>query len=95
MPTLSVATIPQELKDRPQWVNWKIELREDKETKVPYQPNGLHAMSNAPRTWSGVETCMRAFEFRHEDVTVEPSDKDSVTGRYVRSREVMKKLLGR
>lgn len=59
---VTAATIPQELKERSQWVNWKIELREDKETKVPYQPNGQHAMSNTPRTWSGVETCMRALE---------------------------------
>jgi putative DNA primase/helicase len=62
MPPLSTAAIPQELKERSQWVNWDTELREDKETKVPYRPNGLHAMSNTPQTWSGFETCLRALE---------------------------------
>ena len=30
----SAATIPQELKERSQWVLWNIELRDDKETKI-------------------------------------------------------------
>ena len=59
---LCAPTIPRELKERSQWVCWKSEVRDGKETKVPYQPNGRHAMSNSPQTWSGFETCMRALE---------------------------------
>src|SRR5208283_3074293 len=46
--------IPWELKDFPQWVNWKSITRKegDKPTKPPYQPNGKLAESNNPLTWS-------------------------------------------
>ncbi len=45
--------IPQELKDRPQWIVWRYELRGDKWTKVPYVPHTANtkARSNAPSTW--------------------------------------------
>jgi putative DNA primase/helicase len=62
MPPLNTASIPQELKERSQWVNWKIEMRDGKETKVPYQHDGVHAMSNTPQTWSSLDTCMCALE---------------------------------
>jgi hypothetical protein len=47
--------VPMELRARPQWVLWREEPRKDdpkKMTKPPYQPNGLHAKSNDPATWS-------------------------------------------
>jgi putative DNA primase/helicase len=44
--------IPQELRSLPRWVLWRLELRKDnKWTKVPYQPNGQKASSTDPRTW--------------------------------------------
>jgi len=45
--------IPQELKDFPQWVNWKSIIRKegDKPTNPPYHPNGRLAESNNPLTW--------------------------------------------
>jgi putative DNA primase/helicase len=62
MHPLSTATIPQELKERSQWVLWNIELREDKETKIPYQSNGRHARANDPSTWTSFKTVCRALE---------------------------------
>lgn len=59
---LSTATIPQELKERSQWVLWNIELREDKETKIPYQSNGQHAKANDPSTWTSFKTVYQALE---------------------------------
>ncbi len=54
--------IPQELKDKRQWVNWDFERRDGKQTKVPKQPNGRNADSTDPATWSDLETCLRALE---------------------------------
>jgi hypothetical protein len=39
------------LKAQRRWVLWKLEKRDGKETKVPYQANGKHADSTDPRTW--------------------------------------------
>jgi primase-polymerase (primpol)-like protein len=44
--------IPQELKDRPQWVCWAYERRKQRWTKVPYQPGKGPAAADNPATWS-------------------------------------------
>ena len=44
--------VPDELKDKRQWVLWKHETRKGKSTKVPYQTNGQHAKINKPATWN-------------------------------------------
>jgi len=44
--------IPEELTKRPQWVCWRLEERDGKLTKVPYQPNGRHASATDLMTWS-------------------------------------------
>jgi putative DNA primase/helicase len=46
------ANVPQDLKDRHQWVLWKTKIRAGRPTKVPYQPNGIEADSSDPKTWS-------------------------------------------
>ena len=41
------------LKKMPIWVNWKLEERNGKKTKIPYNPRtGGKAQSNNPHTWS-------------------------------------------
>lgn len=52
--------IPAELRALPQWVNWRIEQRDGKDTKVPYQPNGNKASSTERKTWSTFEHASRA-----------------------------------
>jgi putative DNA primase/helicase len=47
--------IPEELRQLPRWVNWRIEQRAGKPTKVPKQPSGVNADSTAPKTWSTFE----------------------------------------
>ena len=37
MPSFYPENIPKEMKDIPQWVLWKLEKRDEKLTKVPYQ----------------------------------------------------------
>ena len=45
---------PAELRARDQWVCWRLEERDGKATKVPYQAQGQHqrADSTRPETWS-------------------------------------------
>jgi archaellum biogenesis ATPase FlaH len=44
--------IPTQLKQRKQWVNWKLVTRgNDKPTKVPIHPDGKPASSTDPETW--------------------------------------------
>jgi P4 family phage/plasmid primase-like protien len=54
--------IPDELRDRDQWVLWKVEKRDGDTTKVPYQPSGRKAKSNTPPTWTTFNEALRAYE---------------------------------
>ncbi|MBU4233887.1 MAG: phage/plasmid primase, P4 family [Desulfobacterales bacterium] len=53
--------IPLELQDRPQWVVWRLENREGKPTKVPFNPKRPQAgaMSNNPKTWGAFALAQR------------------------------------
>jgi len=54
-PTTRPATLdlfPEQLKTYPQWVLWKLEEREGKLTKVPYQVTGVKASTTDPATWT-------------------------------------------
>jgi hypothetical protein len=42
----------EDLKKQRRWVLWRLETRDGKETKVPYQPNGYKASSVDARQWS-------------------------------------------
>ena len=45
--------IPLEIKKVRRWVGYKIEIRDDKKTKIPYNAiNGFKAKSNDPETWT-------------------------------------------
>ncbi len=69
--------IPEELKERPQWVCWRIEERDGKPTKVPYQPILLYTDSrgkpqNQPvrasatdlMTWGKFQDAFEAYDGR-------------------------------
>jgi putative DNA primase/helicase len=53
--TILFAIIPQELKDRPQWVLWAYRRRNGKWTKIPYRPGDKEAKAGDPSTWSPFE----------------------------------------
>lgn len=56
-------SIPEELKALPQWVCWRLEERDGKDTKVPYNAaSGKPARSNSPETWNGFERVRAAFQ---------------------------------
>lgn len=46
-----------ELQLQKRWVCWRREVVKGKETKVPYQPNDKHAMSNNSATWHTYAEC--------------------------------------
>jgi putative DNA primase/helicase len=60
--------IPEELKARPQWVNWRLEKRNGDYTKVPYSSStGAMASSTDLLTWSTFNEVLAAYQTRHYD----------------------------
>jgi hypothetical protein len=56
---INVGSIPQELKDRAQWVCWQEEFRDGKPTKVPYNPSTKkRADSQDPTSWGSFEKAL-------------------------------------
>jgi putative DNA primase/helicase len=63
--TLNLDCLPEELRQRPQWVVWKLEKRsgEDKPTKVPYIAGGVgRADTTDLMTWRSFEEAVQALE---------------------------------
>lgn len=58
---INLKAIPKELKAFRQWVAWKIEIRDGKQTKVPVNPHtgGLAAVDK-PQTWAFYEEALAA-----------------------------------
>ena len=55
-------TVPLELRALDQWVCWRYETRDDKPTKVPYQPNGHNkAAVDKAATWSSFDAVADAY----------------------------------
>jgi putative DNA primase/helicase len=55
--------IPDELKRRRQWVSWRLERRNGKPTKVPYDSRtGRYAKSTDSDTWTTFEAAIDALD---------------------------------
>ncbi len=52
---------PEEMRLLHQWVLWRIEVRDDKPTKVPYTANGLRAESDNPSSWTSFDAACKAY----------------------------------
>jgi putative DNA primase/helicase len=60
---LVLENIPRELKERPQWVNWRLEERDGDITKIPYTSGTLRrARSNDLLSWGPFEEAVEALE---------------------------------
>ena len=58
--------VPAPLKQRPQWVCWKVITRESKQTKMPVDPkSGEPASATNRATWSSFEAAAAAARERH------------------------------
>jgi putative DNA primase/helicase len=61
--TPTTENIPNQLTDRPQWVCWRLEMRDGKPTKVPYiAGTNSRASSTDLMTWSSFEYAFAAYE---------------------------------
>jgi hypothetical protein len=74
-----VTSIPAELRARAQWVCWRLESRDGKPTKVPYQTNGRKAASNDPYTWTSYEEAAAAAD-RFDGIGYALSELDPYVG---------------
>ena len=58
--------VPDELKALPQWVLWRYETRDGKQTKVPYNARNMaRARSTHPDTWTSFENALRLMQARN------------------------------
>lgn len=63
--TINVDAIPLALRERPQWVLWRLEPRAagEEPTKMPYRPSGTaRAKAGVPSTWGAFDDVLRRFE---------------------------------
>lgn len=79
-PAISAENIPEELRERPQWVCWRLEERDGKPTKVPYQPSGRRASATDLMTWSGFEHCVMEAAHHFDGVGFVFSSADPFVG---------------
>lgn len=63
-PNVATDAIPAELRELPQWVLWRTEIRNAKPTKVPYRPAEpkRRADSTAPATWGSYVQAVAASD---------------------------------
>ena len=60
---IQIENIPQELKDRDQYVVWKWEERDGKATKPPYDAKtGKRASHSDPSTWGTFNDALKALD---------------------------------
>jgi primase-polymerase (primpol)-like protein len=58
-----IENIPEQLTQCPQWVSWRLEMRDGKPTKVPYTPGTeCRASSTDLLTWRTFEEALAAYE---------------------------------
>lgn len=55
-------TVPKELQLQNVWCLWKLERKDGRKTKIPFQPTGAHASSTNPDTWNSLEVCYQALQ---------------------------------
>jgi putative DNA primase/helicase len=60
--TPAAGAIPDDLKELDQWVLWRREERNGKQTKVPCQPNGKLASSTDSKTWRSFSEICAAWQ---------------------------------
>lgn len=53
---------PEDMKRLPNWVLWRLEDRNNKLTKVPYQTNGRRASPTDPKTWATHGEVLQAYK---------------------------------
>ncbi len=82
MPEFNPDAIPEELRERPQWICWTEEERNGKPSKVPKQPDGsgAYAKANDIATWGGFEQAVETAENRDWGIGFVFSSADPYVG---------------
>ncbi len=71
----------EDVKAQRRWVLWRLEKRDGKDTKVPYQISGAKAASNRPATWSTyTEVSAHAHKFSGVGLVMGTVDGIHVSG---------------
>src|SRR5262245_16016967 len=76
---IDAKAIPEELRNKPQWVCWRYEQRDGKETKVPINAKtGKLASTTNPKTWTSFDVVMRRYNKANANANanLEPIDAD-------------------
>ncbi|RZV05263.1 hypothetical protein BDK88_4289 [Natrinema hispanicum] len=78
----AVSVLPEELRERDQWVCWKEEPRDGKPTKIPVTPgSGAFASSTDPETWASFETALEYADTGNADgIGFVFTDDDPIVG---------------
>jgi KaiC/GvpD/RAD55 family RecA-like ATPase len=53
--------IPQILREKPQWILWRLENRNGEMTKLPFRIDGTAAKTNTPETWAKFDEVHEAY----------------------------------
>jgi len=95
-------SVPEEIKRFKNWVLWRLEERDGKNTKIPYQRNGRRADTTNPDTWdtynyiesTGTKSDGIGFVFS-EDAGITGIDwdkvRDPITGKW--DEEALEEIL--
>ncbi|WP_317176064.1 hypothetical protein [Halomontanus rarus] len=80
--SIEQTVLPVDLRERDQWVCWRQEQRNGKETKIPVTPGtGAFASSTDPETWASFETALEYTETVYADgVGFVFTDDDPIVG---------------
>ena len=78
----TVSVLPEQLRERDQWVCWREESRDGKPTKIPVTPgSGEFASSTDPDTWASVDAALEYVDSREADgVGFVFTDDDPIVG---------------
>mgnify|MGYP000874301861 CR=1 FL=1 len=75
--------IPTELKEKNNWVLWKLEKKagQEKLAKIPYQVNGMPAKANEPETWSNFQSVLETYsKGGYSGIGYEFKESDGIVG---------------
>lgn len=57
-----ITAIPEALRQRPQWVLWRLDLKDGELTKVPYSDVQRKARANDPKTWLSFDRALQRWQ---------------------------------
>lgn len=85
----------EKFQDKKIWLNWKKVVRDDKVTKVPYQPDGTYGKSTDESTWSYYEQVANSKSFDGVGVVFE--NKENLIGvdldKCIQSNEIVNETI--